>query len=87
MNVTAPCAKLEASTQQILITGNAAGSCHLTLMFVGGSTYEADIQIMSEWLPCGSDPHGCGQTFVASPPTLVANAECMDSGIQDAADM
>jgi hypothetical protein len=49
-----------------------------------GSTSSTDITMTSQWLPCGSDPDGCGQGAVAAPSMITLDAPCGDSGVDAA---
>jgi hypothetical protein len=53
-------------SQDIRFTANGAGTCHVELTFGGGATSSVDLHFMSQWAACGSDPHGCGEGFVAT---------------------
>lgn len=50
----------------IVLMASGAGKCHVDVTFEGGTTSSIDIDFMSEWIACGSDPHGCGEGFVPS---------------------
>jgi hypothetical protein len=53
-------------SQNITLEANGAGTCHVELTFASGATSSVDLNFTSEWLACGSDPHGCGEGFVAA---------------------
>jgi hypothetical protein len=40
----------------------STGTCQVELTFADGSMQSTTVEFDGEWLPCGSDPHGCGQT-------------------------
>jgi hypothetical protein len=42
-----------------------AGICHVELTYESGAESLVDVKFISRWRPLGSDPHGCGQEFVA----------------------
>jgi hypothetical protein len=53
-------------TNYIVLLANGAGTCHAELTFGNGATSSVDVDFMSVWIGCGSDPHGCGQGFLAT---------------------
>ena len=53
-------------SQDITLEANGAGTCHVELTFGSGATSSVDLNFTSEWIACGSDPHGCGEGFVAT---------------------
>jgi hypothetical protein len=57
-------------SQDITLIANGAGTCHVELTFANGATSSVDVDFMSEWEACGSDPHGCGQGFIAANTTV-----------------
>jgi len=69
------------SAQTVVLTSSAAGTCHIELTFAGGGTSAADIDFVSEWLPCGDDPHGCGQGIVATSHSVSVGPQCVESGV------
>jgi hypothetical protein len=80
-----------ANVNYIVLLANGAGTCHVELTFASGATSSRDVDFMSEWEACGSDPHGCGEGFVAvtadgSPDIQVSVPEpiCVDAGTTDA---
>ena len=73
--------------QDIYLEGNGAGTCHVELTFGNGVTSSVDLDFTSHWIGCGSDPHACGEEFLAvsadgSPymPISVADPTC-DAGL------
>jgi hypothetical protein len=58
------CAVL-APSQNVILTASGAGTCHVELTFGNGATSSLDLDFMSQWIGCGSDPHGCGEGFIA----------------------
>ena len=68
----------------IYVVSDVPGTCHVELAFANGTTSSTDITMTSQWLPCGSDPHGCGQGAVATPSTVTLDAPCGDSGVDAA---
>ena len=83
------CAGSEEEQDDRLVFGsNTAGTCHVALTFANGSTYAKDVEFSQGWLPCGSDPHGCGSYVVATGlpeegpfQELVTGASCADAGV------
>jgi hypothetical protein len=69
------------NSQDITLAASGAGTCHVELTFGSGATSSVDLDFMSQWIGCGSDPHGCGEGFVA-PDQSVPDPTC-DAG-QDA---
>jgi hypothetical protein len=53
-------------SQDIELAANGAGTCHVELTFGSGATSSVDLDFISQWAACGSDPHGCGEGFVAA---------------------
>lgn len=61
ITLTGVCAGTEGTQGgEIVFGANGNGSCHVQLLFADGSTYATDVEFTSEWLACGSNPHGCG---------------------------
>jgi hypothetical protein len=50
----------------IVLLANGAGTCHVQVTFGSGPTSSLDVDFASVWIGCGSDPHGCGEGFVAA---------------------
>jgi hypothetical protein len=65
------------------------GICHVELRYEDGSSFAADVTFTAEWLPCGSDPHGCGefihstglQSDSAGHAVRVAGLPCAERGV------
>jgi hypothetical protein len=55
-------------------------------MFANGTTSSTDITFASQWLPCGSEPHGCGEGVTATPSLVTVGNQCVDSGVDAVAD-
>ena len=53
------------SAQQIVLTSIGAGTCHVAWAFGSGATSSVDVDFVAQWRALGSDPHGCGQEFIA----------------------
>ena len=53
-------------SQDITLAVTGAGTCHVELIFRSGATSSVDLDFTSQWIACGSDPHGCGEAFVAA---------------------
>ncbi len=61
VTLTGVCAGTEGTEDgEIVFGANNGGTCHVQLVFADGATYATDIEFTSEWLACGSNPHGCG---------------------------
>jgi hypothetical protein len=58
------CAVPEHS-RYIIVIANGAGTCQVELTFGNGATSSVDLDFTSHWIACGSDPHGCGEGFIA----------------------
>jgi hypothetical protein len=67
-----------------IIVGTGAGVCHATLTLGDGASYSTDITFTSEWLACGSDPHGCGEGVASDMSTWTIDNACLDAGQFDA---
>jgi hypothetical protein len=68
VKIAGPCtlSEGEAGTEQyVFLQSNGAGICRVELTFASGAKSTIDLKFMSKWYPFGSDPHGCGQGFVA----------------------
>jgi hypothetical protein len=83
------CAVLPNSNR-ILLTTNSAGICHVEVTFGNGATSSVDVDFVSEWRACGSDPKGCGQAFIPVTPdggfdTLSLPDPTCDAGVHAAA--
>lgn len=50
----------------VVVRAQGAGTCHVELTFGNGATSSVDVDFVSEWIACGSDPHGCGEGFLAT---------------------
>ena len=66
--------------ETMLVESTDAGTCSLMLTFASGATSSVDISFTSIWLPCGSDPKGCGQGLVGTPSVVPLGKQCVDSG-------
>jgi hypothetical protein len=55
-----------ANSQDITLAASGAGTCHVELTFGNGATSSVDMVFTSQSIACGSDPHGCGEGFVAA---------------------
>jgi hypothetical protein len=86
VKTTGPCtASAVENSQQISLTANGAGTCHVEVTFGSGATSSVDVDFTSVWEPCGSDPHGCGQGFVATNQVSVPEPTCdagLDAGLE-----
>jgi hypothetical protein len=51
------------------VSRTGAGTCHLEVTFANGATSQLDVDFVSQWRACGSDPHGCGEDFVPITPS------------------
>ncbi len=69
------------NSQNINLTSDSAGTCHVELIFGSGATSSVDLDFMSQWLGCGSDPHGCGQAIVAATTTVPVPEPTCDAGL------
>jgi hypothetical protein len=67
-------------SQHITLIANGTGTCHVEVTFGSGATSSVDVDFISQWLACGSDPHGCGQLFVATNQVSVPEPTC-DAGL------
>jgi hypothetical protein len=78
------CGGAAGPSQNITLIANGAGTCHVELTFGSGVTSSVDLDFMSVWAACGSDPHGCGQGFVAATTLLLVPEPTCDAGASDA---
>src|SRR5579872_5998023 len=88
VKTTGPCSAMLENSQYITLISNSAGTCHVELTFGSGTVSSVDLDFMSHWVACGSDPHGCGEGLVAtsadgSPymPISVPAPTCNDTGL------
>ncbi len=79
VTITGPCVIGPSGPGTIAVSGNVVGTCHVDMTFVNGGTFSTDLSITSEWLACGSDPHGCGQVIVVTPSEVPVANQCNDS--------
>jgi hypothetical protein len=63
----------------LLVASGAAQTCRVELTLSNGTTHAVDATFYARWLPCGSDPQGCGLAVEASPPEINL-VEC-DTGV------
>lgn len=75
----ASCAVFGDNSQKITLTANDTGTCHVELTFGSGATSSVDLDFTSVWTGCGSDPHGCGEGFVAA---IADGSPCTSNGCQ-----
>jgi hypothetical protein len=80
VTITGPCVIGPSGPGTIAVSGNVVGTCHVEMTFASGGTFSTDLTITSEWLACGSDPHGCGQVIVATPSEVSVPDQCGDAG-------
>jgi hypothetical protein len=72
-----PCSASQSSPGFVLVTaGDAGGTCQVEVTAAGGSTVSESFQVTSDWLPCGSDPHGCGLALLVTPGLVDAGMPC-----------
>jgi hypothetical protein len=64
-NTPIPGCAVPENSQYAVVTANGAGLCHVELTFGNGATSSVDLDFTSHWTGCGSDPHGCGEGFIA----------------------
>jgi hypothetical protein len=85
--VSGPCnAKTPMGEQMIELLSSNAGTCRVELTFAGGTKSSVDINYTSgPWMPCGSDPHGCGQSTFAKQPMVQIGEQCADAGADSGA--
>jgi hypothetical protein len=70
VKTTGPCTlnsadPISANKQTVYLQANDGGTCHVEVTFESGATSSVDVNIISRWRPVGSDPHACGQEFIA----------------------
>jgi hypothetical protein len=80
VKVTGGCTTAQNGPETMLVESTDAGTCSLMLTFASGATSSVDISFTSIWLPCGSDPKGCGQGLVGTPSVVPLGKQCVDSG-------
>jgi hypothetical protein len=54
------------NSQYVIVDANGAGTCHVELTFGNGAVSSVDLDFTAHWSACGSDPHGCGEGFIAT---------------------
>jgi hypothetical protein len=72
---------VQQSTASLQLISDVPGTCHVEVTFATGATASTDVTFTSSWLPCGSDPHGCGQA-VSGTPALSSLGPCAEAGTQ-----
>jgi hypothetical protein len=50
----------------VVVEASGAGTCHVELTFQNGAMSSVDVDFVSDWIACGSDPHGCGEGLLAT---------------------
>ena len=80
--VDGPCTvQAQGSDEEIVVPSAASGAtCQVALTFADGATTSVSFGFGEEWQACGSDPHGCGQSLVASPASTTVSGGCADGG-------
>src|SRR5262249_11986799 len=51
-------------SNKIELTSTGAGICHVEVTFGNGTTSSVDVEFVSEWRACESNPHGYGRAVV-----------------------
>ena len=54
---------------ELTLSRTDAGTCHLDVTFADGATSSLEVEFISQWRPCGSDPHGCGEALIPVTPS------------------
>src|SRR5580692_1332764 len=67
-----------------IIGGTDTGTCHATITLVNGEAYSTDFTFAAQWQACGSNPHGCGESFESDASTWTIDNACADAGSRDA---
>ena len=75
------CTVAQPGPQTLYVVSDVAGTCHVELTLASGATSSTAIEFVSDWLPCGSDPHGCGQGVTATPSRVPIGNQCADAGV------
>lgn len=72
----------DASTkaEPVALASDEAGLCRVELSFADGNTFSAQVNFAWEWVPCSSDPHGCGRRLVAKPLRTQIGEPCAEAG-------
>jgi hypothetical protein len=84
VKTTGPCTvnsvdPMSADGQSLRLQTNGAGTCHVEMTFGSGATLSVDVNVTSRWRPVGSDPHACGQEFIA---VNDAGSDCLPSACE-----
>src|SRR5690242_18730799 len=57
-----PCRQVEGGDAgTVSLWGTGAGTCNVKVTFSDGTDMTTSVTIDGQWMPCGDDPHGCGQ--------------------------
>ena len=54
---------VQPNQDNIQLLSHGAGICHVEVTFGDGTTSGVDVDFVSKWQACGSDPRGCGEAF------------------------
>jgi hypothetical protein len=84
VTVTGPCT-VQYLGGEILLTGATTGQCQLAIALPDGGVSTVTVSFAEQWEPCGSDPHGCGQTTAATPEEVSVN-QCGGAAADSGAD-
>jgi hypothetical protein len=62
----------------VAVIGTGTGICRVNATLSDGTKVMSSVTFDGEWLPCGDDPHGCGQRLWDSERTgrLVLGQPC-----------
>jgi hypothetical protein len=74
------CTVLQSGSGSQMVATDTAGTCDVTWTAADGASFTANVVFTSAWVPCGSDPHGCGQAAVAVQSVVQIGSACGDSG-------
>ena len=58
-----------------------AGTCQIGFT-TDGATYAVTLDFATEYLPCGSDPQGCGPFIGPTVATMSVGPQCADAGMR-----
>lgn len=62
---------VQEGSGKLYVQSDVAGTCHVEVTFATSTVSTDIVMTMGSWMACGSDPHGCGQTIVATPATVM----------------
>jgi hypothetical protein len=74
-------ATVQESAGVVFVEGQGSdGQCTVAVSVGGSAPTSYQFQFATQWLQCGGDPHGCGQSTYATPSEVQIGSQCTSSG-------